>query len=429
MTTYAFALGRIHTLSIAELIEVFRCNYPDTEILEISKEALIANFSSPIQNPEMLQARLGGTIKIIQIFNPVKRKPGELVDYSILNALTPKYIQQNFLKETTAKIQLGISIYQLSGSEFPGLAQQVAMALKKTLKKAGWSLRLVMPQPPASVLSAVLVQHNHLLTKGAEISIFISPETVYIGKTICFQNFEDYGKRDFARPVRDDKRGMIPPKLAQILLNLAGISDKTTVYDPFCGLGTILQEGLLRGFTVLGSDIDQKAVVGTKQNLEWLAREYQLSSPLYHLNTTPAGKASEFIQSVGFDTASNPVSAIVTEGTLGPIYGRFPTEANIQNNFLTLRDLYVASFQEFGKFLPKGARVIICFPAYKRAKNDYVLFPYLDFLSTLGYNSVRVIPEEILINNHFLAVTSRNSVIYDRPDQVVAREIVIFCKS
>ena len=58
---------------------------------------------------------------------------------------------------------------------------------------------------------------------------------------------------------------MIPPKLARTMINLAvGENDpkSITVFDPFCGTGTILMEGLMVGVTVMGSDLDHEAVHG-----------------------------------------------------------------------------------------------------------------------------------------------------------------------
>jgi hypothetical protein len=38
---------------------------------------------------------------------------------------------------------------------------------------------------------------------------------------MALQDFESYSKRDYGRPARDPRTGSLPPKLAQILINLA----------------------------------------------------------------------------------------------------------------------------------------------------------------------------------------------------------------
>jgi tRNA G10 N-methylase Trm11 len=59
--------------------------------------------------------------------------------------------------------------------------------------------------------------------------------------TIACQDIDAYTKRDTSKS-RDMVVGMMPPKLAQIMINLATEGRKEIIYDPFCGLGTILIE-------------------------------------------------------------------------------------------------------------------------------------------------------------------------------------------
>jgi hypothetical protein len=94
-----------------------------------------------------------------------------------------------------------------------------------------------------------------------------------------------------------------------------------------------------------------------------------------------------------------------------------------------LAKLYRDCFVEFAKFLPKGARVVFCVPAYRQNKNAYEMMPSLDFLSELGYNQMAIISPTVAKNLKFLKLTERNTAIYDRKDQIVAREIAIFEKN
>jgi tRNA G10 N-methylase Trm11 len=123
------------------------------------------------------------------------------------------------------------------------------------------------------------------------------------------------------------------------------------------------------------------------------------------------------------------ISAIVTEGTLGPMYGQFPTPKEIEENFQALEKLYKDSFAEFVKFLAPGGRVVLCVPAYRKKRDDYVQFPSLDFATALGYNLCSLIPSALARKLKFLKLTPRGTAIYDRKDQIVAREIAIFEKA
>ena len=58
----------------------------------------------------------------------------------------------------------------------------------------------------------------------------------FLGQTLVVQPFKVLSKRDFGRPARDDHSGMLPPKLAQIMINLARRNDDIstkTILDPF----------------------------------------------------------------------------------------------------------------------------------------------------------------------------------------------------
>jgi tRNA G10 N-methylase Trm11 len=298
-------------------------------------------------------------------------------------------LKKQFLKDYKGKIQFGVSIYLLdeelakrpafqnggynqnqnnsAGQRTNNIfiePKKIGMMIKKTLTETGASVRLVLPEINSLSLASVAVTGNLLLQKGAEVCLIAGKEKVYVGKTLTVQDFEDYGRRDYQRPVRDDKQGMIPPKVAQVMLNLSGCKPGSTILDPFCGIGTIIQEGLLLGYRMFGSDINRVAVRGSEQNLEWFRNRYKIAPGKYILNTSDATKVAELI-------GKEKISSIVTECTLGPIYGNYPKEHEIKKNFADLTELYSKTFQEFTKFLPSGAKIVMCIPAYKKGRHEY----------------------------------------------------------
>ena len=263
--------------------------------------------------------------------------------------------------------------------------------------------------------------------KGAEICILANRDTIYVAKTLVVQDFEDYGRRDYQRPVRDEKQGMIPPKVAQIMINFVNASAGETLLDPMCGIGTMVQEGVLMGYRVLGSDINGAAIAGSEKNLEWFRNRYKIPKGKFHVETADVREVSGLVNNLKEIGAFQKISGIVTEGFLGPMYSQFPKEDEIKANFSDLEALYKAAFQDFIKFLPEGGKVVMCLPAYKK-RGDYVMFPSLDFITKNGYNLKDLIPQNLAANLPFLKLTDRGTAIYDRKDQVVAREIVIFEK-
>lgn len=457
---YAFILGRVYTLSFAEILSIldkgesrFGLEGNEVSIVDASFEALIIETQKAL-NTENLQKALGGCIKILEICDTVKKREFDSLNFALQHYFRPSVLKKQFLKEYKGKVQFGVSVYLLDedlakrpeGGFNPnrnnyakegGAPQKpqervnnifiepkkIGMMIKKTLTETGASVRLVLPEMNSLSLASVAVTGNLLLQKGAEICILAGKEILYVAKTVAVQDFEDYGRRDYQRPVRDEQQGMIPPKVAQVMLNLSNAKPGNTVLDPFCGIGTIIQEGLLLGFRMIGSDINKLAIRGSQQNLEWFRNRYKISPGKYGVEISDATKVSSLIEKSG-----QKVNSIVTECTLGPVYSKYPNSIQIKKNFEDLTKLYTASLEEFGKFLEKGSRVVLCVPAYKKSKNEYDMLQSLDFAGTLGYTSVSLIPSPIAKKYKFLRLTPRGTTIYDRKDQIVARELVIFEK-
>lgn len=425
---YAFVLGRVYTLSLAELFFYFQNHDWTLKVLDLSHEVLVVETDQELDFRK-IQKELGGVVKILKIVDEVKKKDTDYINFALQNYFKPSKLKKDFLGSAKGKIQFGISVYLLDESikafEEP---KRLGMFIKRGMQEGGSSIRLVLPKFNGLALASVVVTHNHLLEKGAEICILAAPTKLYVAKTLVVQDFEDYGRRDYQRPVRDEKQGMIPPKVAQIMINLAGQKAGSTLLDPLCGIGTIVQEGVLQGYKVLGTDINPVAIAGSEKNLEWFRNRYKIPKGKFHIEVADVKEVSKIVEHLKKVEAFKQVDAVVTEGYLGPMYGEFPSQADIKKNFDDLTKLYTGAFQDFLKFLPSGGKVVMCLPAYKKG-STYVQLENLDFIKKIGYNFIDLIPLELAANLPFLKLTDRGTAIYDRKDQVVAREIIIFEKN
>jgi tRNA G10 N-methylase Trm11 len=421
---YAFVLGRVYTLSLAELLEVLKNTGVVFTIVVCSPEVLVIQTETAL-NAEKLQAKLGGVIKIIRIFDTFQKKGKEYPSQVLENYFSFKKIKSQYFTEYSGKKQFGVSVYSLDPAvRFREENQRLAFMIKKILQDESQSVRAVLPQFPAQSLSSVLVGENQLLQKGAEIVVISGNQKLFVGKTMTVQNYEDYGRRDYQRPARDERVGMIPPKVAQGMINLAGnLKGLDYVLDPFCGSGTILQEAIFMGYRAVGSDIEQKMIENSEKNLEWFRNRYHVAPNRYKLFKSHAAEIS-----LQLPASSFKIAGVVTEGTLGPIYGTLPKKNEMAANFKNLAKLYEQVFKEFGKFLDPAARIVMSLPAYKTGQHAYEYMPSLDFAEQNGYTAQAPIPQDLKAKYKFLRVTDRNSMVYDRKDQVVAREIFIFSK-
>jgi tRNA G10 N-methylase Trm11 len=424
---YAFVLGRVYTLALAELFSYFKTHNIEVSIIDASPEVLIVEVPSQL-DVQKIQKDLGGVIKILRVIDSLAKRENDSVNFALRHYFKPSKLKTDFLKAHKGKIQFGISIYLLDmETRAFGEPKRLGMTVKRVMQEAGASIRLVLPEFNSLALASVVVTKNLLLEKGAEICVLASTKQIYVAKTLAVQDFEDYGRRDYQRPVRDDKQGMIPPKVAQIMLQLSEAKPGQTLLDPFCGIGTIVQEGVLLGFRMLGSDINPAAIAGSEKNLEWFRNRYKIPKGKFHVEQSDAQTVSNLVENLAKIGAFEKISGVVTEGTLGPMYTQFPTPEEISANFKELQVLYTKCFQDYFKFLSSSDKVVMCLPAYKHSKG-YEFFPSLDFIVKLGYNIVDLVPSILAESMPFLKQTDRKTAVYDRKDQIVAREIVIFEK-
>lgn len=245
-------LGRQPEISIAELEAVFGA----------PSVTRVADDIASVEADEFDLSILGGTTKAGRVVGSVDLANGN--DTAKLVAASKSIVHDYRLKWRTAdhKITLGISTYGLRVT--PRDVQKTGLLLKSALKKDGVSLRLVPNTEPT--LSTATSHNNKLGLSPAKVELMIirTSREIIIAESIGAQNITAYTRRDHGKPKRDAFVGMLPPKLAQIMLNLA-LTDPTkdsqaVILDPFCGTGTVLQEALLRDLSALGSDLSEKMV-------------------------------------------------------------------------------------------------------------------------------------------------------------------------
>ncbi len=421
---YAFNLGRVFTLSLSELFAVFENMGLNFRLVDLYREVLIIEVETELDAPK-LQKRLGGTIKIFKVLDTVGRKKHLGPSAVFRGYFDTKLLKELYLTHNTGKNQIGISLYPMA-RELPlhNEPKSLGLMIKEILSASGYSVRIVLPQQGAISLPSVVVTNEHLLEKGAEIVFLIGMERIYLAKTLTVQDFEDYGRRDYQRPARDTRVGMLPPKVAQVMINLALVPDsaqgqlKNAVLDPFVGSGTVIQEAMIMGLKGVGTDISEKAIENADRNLQWIKNRYKLPLGRFELLTSGVKDLPKNLPKLNYE-------AIITEGTLGPTYTEPPDHEETEKNFKNLAKIYLNSFQVFKNILPPKKRIVIAFPAYHIGKT-YRFFPIVDKIKKLGYDIIDPLPSVLIDRFDFLRVTERKSIIYDRKDQFVSREIFIF---
>lgn len=299
-----------------------------------------------------------------------------------------------FLRELPeGKITIGVSDYSKNASR--RTAAMEALKLKKILVRHGRSVRVV--ENKDATLSTATSLHNGLSGKNKRKVELIKANNDWY-KVIGVQDIDAYTKRDQARPARDAKVGMLPPKLAQILINLCGpLPEGATVLDPFCGTGVVLQEALLMGYRAYGTDISERMVEYSDKNLKHFDfKNYEVG----------VGDATSFHW-------NQPIDAVACEGYLGKPFAKIPSEMELKEQKQECGAIVLGFLKNLADQVKASAPVTIAVPAWLRKNKTYERLDILDLIDKLGYN----------VENK-----SREGLLYHRDNQVVARDIIILRK-
>lgn len=343
-------------LSLAELISV----YPETSKTEVvSDQAAI--FDTDSWDGEAAMARLGGTVKL-----------GDILLSSHIRSLTPDLIVDRLVElayegtehgpdDGRRSLDFGWTIFGTGKQK--QLLERLPIKIKQGLAKRGFSVRWVTG-PKQSPLSPAAVAKCKLLRKpNADLCAFVQGDEVMIGRSTHVQNADAWSLRDYGRPHRDDENGMLPPKLARMMVNLARVPEGGTLLDPFCGSGTVLMEACLatRAAHITGSDIEDRQVKDTEDNLAWLEYENVIDAedlPRFGIFPSDVRQIAEHIK-------PKSVDAVVTEGWLGPPLRGYESLDELRRNESDIAGLWAETFSSLKGVLKKGSRLIVIAPSFK----------------------------------------------------------------
>ena len=394
---YLSILGRQSDISLAELEALF------SNVKKISPS--LATFNSD-KTPDI--NRLGGSLKLAI---ELDEKP---LDY--------------LTKLPTGKITIGISDYSKHSSKKTALTE--ALKLKKILTRHSRSVRVVANKEAA--LSTATSLHNGLSGQNErKVELIKLNDTWY--RVIGVQDIDAYAHRDQARPARDAKVGMLPPKLAQILINLCGSLPKNSrILDPFCGTGVVLQEAILMDYRAYGTDLSERMIEYSNKNLLWLIEGTEKRSsegPPERGSARVSGarpwrragrtqpEEDPFSVSLGDATSfkwTPPIDAVACEGYLGQPMSKPPVEIKLKAEKQECGAILLGFLKNLSAQIKPKTPVVIATPAWLRPDGSYERLNLLDEISELGYN----------VNNK-----TREGLLYQREGQIVARDIIILRKN
>lgn len=392
---YIALLGRQPAISIAELERT----YGDVSWFSDTSALIDTEENVDIQ-------RLGGSQKIGRVILTLPARDWRTVSMKIVSHYAKEWATYD------GKITLGLSAYGFDVSTRD--IQKTGLVLKSKLKGSTASLRLIPNQEAA--LSTATSHHNKLGLSDNKIELLVikGRSQVVVAESIGAQNITALAARDQGRPRRDAFVGMLPPKLAQIMINLAGPlkpaedSDlgQARILDPFCGTGVILQEAMLLRYGAYGTDLSEKMIRYSRDNLNWLQDHANIHGHWY------------LHEGDAMDTKwQQPVDAVVAETYLGQPFSAPPSSSKLTEVRGNCQHIIGTFLKNLASQLKPGTPVVIAVPAWKDTEGKFTHLPLTNDIESFGFTRVE------------LPTVRADQLLYFRPDQVVAREILVLVKS
>ena len=386
-------LGRQPALGIAELESLYGANAirPFGQTACLLDESVDIDFS-----------RLGGSTRVGQIIAEIEASNWHTVEKHILENI------EDIFPVIDGKLSFGVSSFGCKTNKQK--VAKTALLIKKAIKSSGQSVRMV-PHKGIELNSATVLYNKLTKDQGFELLIIGDGKKTVIAQTIDIQDIDAYAARDRDRPMRDAKVGMLPPKLAQIIINIGAgprYNEELRVLDPFCGTGVALQEAMLMDYDIYGTDLEPRMIEYSIGNLNWLDQKYPDARDYRRIEV---GDAATF-------TWNEPekITTVAGETYLGQPLTTLPNSEHLSKIMQEVNALHHKFLKNIGEQIRPGTRLCLAIPTW-RGKREFLHLSVLDYLSDLGYTRIEF--EHV----------STEDLIYHRDGQVVGRELLVLIKN
>jgi tRNA G10 N-methylase Trm11 len=432
MLTKLFVSGKNWKLSLAEAAAYLNARGIPFSVRHFSREFFAVDADQDFGASTIDD--LGGTIKIgavkaeipTEVFRQAFHDRNKQSQAELAAALTASGIVGEMAK-TAEKMFFGVSVYCSDNAlrSQSGVIQRfVGSTVKKELSACGKKSKFMgfSKERKLAQLSHVEVLKKKLVETHGEILVCIGKQETWIGTTVGVHNPFEFQKRDIYKP-NQRRIFAMPPRLARMMVNLSACTPGKVLLDPFCGVGTILQEALLERAKVVGVDANPWCVKAATENLEWLTGEYSLRDVDFRV---VQGDVAKLAQKVGQDM----VDCIVTEPDLGPALRQIPTGPYAQKIIEKLKPLYFGFAEEAYRVLRAEGRLVLVTPYIVTRSGQGVTMPIGDRLESLGFKRVPPFSAEMFPSKHegTEGLASLTSLIEVDERHKIGREIHVYRK-
>ena len=409
---HLYIFGRNSVLSLAELLSLCTQTSVTPQILALTDKICI------VQKPLDVDIQNTGTLLRKAII--VGKLSTDRMDIeSNFTAIREEILfNRVFLEE---KCNWTISTYNfpeyVDGAPITSLVHDL---MKKGIKKQGIRRAFYLSGQESRNISPRRLKRKKILETGMEIILFYWQESIIIGVTEQVIDVDGFAHRDDQRPHRRPLL-LLGLAVARAMINLTSLGLNRTpkvIYDPFCGMGSIVGEAYCLGYTAYGSDIDGKCVTHSQENLHWLSKQKQ-----YHIQEHYFPMERIFSMDIGHPNqkfAIDFIGAIVAEPNLLTPREDYPTLPEARDMMELFENNYFRYFQGITKLLHTGQIGVLIFPRIHTNQDTRVTFDYQRLFSHFGFSVVSA-----KVNNvNFPAI-----FVHAWKKHIIEREIVVFQKN
>ncbi len=341
-----FAYGELSRLELASFEE---SKIIDFEVISSSESGAI--ISCDEKSIHSIIRTLGGSYKIAQVIGNRLEDSLEQIEYpygnkfnwtiSAYNSVADLYdLAKESLRETLKRKRLGKGKF-----------------LEPNLSEEAGNVEDSRGRKELSIIDLARRVFSDVTEKGLDFVLFGGTGTYdpIFAITKDVSDVDGFEDRDFSRPFQDPTI-TVSPRLARLMVNLSIKGPRQKVLDPFCGLGTILQEALCQGHSVIGVDRSSLAVRKATTNLHWCRRKFR---------TSPSQEIRIFrYDATRLNQRIIPnVDCIATEPILLPTFKTNPKPSEIQALIGDSQEKYRSALRTIPNLLQKPwSRIVISSP-------------------------------------------------------------------
>jgi len=408
-----YIFGRNPELSLAEIIARYNVIQSAPIIKELSANGII------IESKQHIAIKNCGAVlkkcKIIAVF--LKNTPISEIQPVLDSHISGEYIID--------KSNWGISSYNdnnFSSQNATLNPQTLHQLAKKGFKSIGIKKAYFIPPMEGSFLTPQKLLRKKIIDEGIEFILWYRENDIILCQTEEVINIDSFAKRDKDRP---HKRLLLllGLALARTMVNLVSIEKNNhnlLIYDPFCGMGSIVQEAYILGLQAMGSDIDESCVSRSKENLNWISQTQGKNFRKKYGNF-PSDKIFEMdITAPNFPLLRKFDGCIVAEPNLLTPLKAYPLVFEAKKMISQFEENYKKYLKEINQILPSGGICVLIFPQIHTAENIRLSLEIERLLNKYKFKMC-----EIKANNAKFPAF----FIHAWKNPIIERQIVVFKKN